>query len=196
MKFTQIPADLAATLAVNAGVLATAFVPSTGTLDSEDIIGATTGGVSATCVPSYTDFGEDVDNCPKNTKEMKQIKSWECKMSGTFVTADTAAAKMLLGAADIDSVDTTKVTPRATIESADFNDIWYICDYSNYNGATNGGFVAIKLIDALSSGGFSLQSTDKEKGQFAFEFIGHTSIDDPDTIPMEFYIQAGTAEPA
>ena len=31
-------------------------------------------------------YGDDIDNCPKNTKELKKLDSWEAKMSGTFVT--------------------------------------------------------------------------------------------------------------
>ena len=196
MKFTQLPDDIMAKLAVNAGVLLTSFTPATGTITAGTIFGATSGGVNPTCVPSFTDFGEDIDSCPKNTKELKQIESWECKMSGTMLTVDTAALKRLIGAADIGSTDTTNVKPRMTLASADFSDIWYVCDYSDKNGPTNGGFIAIRLINALSTGGFSLQSTDKGKGQFAFEFTGHSSTEDIDTVPMDFFVKAGTTEPA
>ena len=196
MKFTQLPADVLKKLTVNAGIIATAFTPSTGTVSASDIIGATSGGVSVTYVPTYKDFGGDMDNCPKNTMELKQIESVECMISGTFVTLTTANAKSLLGASDIDSVDTTKITPRATLSTADFDDFWIIGDYSELNGDTNGGYVAIEVTNALSTGGFSFQSTDLEKGQFAFEYMGHISLSDPDTMPMTIYIKAGTAEAA
>ena len=191
MKFTKVPTDVFEKLQINAGVLLTQFEPSSGTYDPENILGATTGGVNPTCVASFSDFGEDIDNCPKNTLELKQIESWECKMAGTLITADTDVVKKLIGAADVAS---DKVTPRFTLMSTDFTDLWYVCDYSDKNGETNGGFIAIKLINALSTGGFSLQSTDKAKGQFAFEFTGHTSLSDQDTVPMEFYVHKGTPE--
>lgn len=194
MKFTQLPADVQKKLTVNAGIIASDFNPATGVLDAADIIGATSGGVSVSYAPSYKDFGEDLDNCPKNTMELKQIESVECKMSGTFVTVTTANAKSMLGAADIDSVDTTKITPRKTLTAADFDDFWVIGDYSDLNGATNGGFVAIQIKNALSTNGFNFQSTDLEKGQFAFEYMGHMSLAEPDTMPMIIYIKAGTAE--
>jgi len=194
MKFTKIPADTFKMLQLNAGVLATTFVPSTGTLDAEAQIGATSGGINFTATPTYSDFGEDIDNCPKNTKELKRLDEWEVTMSGTFVAADTAIAKLLVGAADIDKQDTTKVTPRNDLADADFGDIWFIGDYSDKNGETNGGFIAIKLINALSTGGFQLQTSDKSKGQFSFTFTGHYSIAAQGTVPFEVYIKAGTAE--
>ena len=194
MKFTKIPSDTFKTLQMNAGVLATNFVPATGTLDAEAQIGATSGGINFTATPTYSDFGEDIDNCPKNTKELKRLDEWEVTMSGTFVAADTAIAKLLVGAADIDKQDTTKVTPRNDLADADFGDIWFIGDYSDKNGETNGGFIAIKLINALSTGGFQLQTSDKSKGQFSFTFTGHYSIAAQGTVPFEVYIKAGTAE--
>ena len=78
--------------------------------------------------------------------------------------------------------------------TADFENIWFVGDYSDKNGETNGGFVAIKLINALSTGGFQLQTSDKAKGQFAFTFTGHYSIAAQDTVPFEIYIKTGTEE--
>lgn len=194
MKFTKIPSDAFQKLQINAGILTTDFTPATGTIGEAGQIGATTGGVNFAATPSYSDFGEDIDNCPKNMKELKKLDSWEVKMTGTFVNADTAIAKMLCGAADIGPTDTTKITPRNDLSSADFSTIWLVGDYSDKNGETNGGFIAIKLINALSTGGFQLQTADKSKGQFAFEFTGHYSMSAQGTVPFEIYIKAGTAE--
>ena len=194
MKFTKIPNDAFQKLQINAGILTTDFTPATGTIGEAGQIGATTGGVNFTATPTYSDFGEDIDNCPKNMKELKKLDSWEVKMTGTFVNADTAIAKRLCGAADIGTPDTTKVTPRNDLKDADFADIWLVGDYSDKNGETNGGFIAIKLLNALSTGGFQLKTADKAKGQFAFEFTGHYSMSAQDTVPFEIYIKAGTAE--
>lgn len=194
MKFTKIPFDAFQKLQINAGILTTDFTPATGTIGEAGQIGATTGGVNFTATPTYSDFGEDIDNCPKNMKELKKLDSWEVKMTGTFVNADTAIAKRLCGAADIGTTDATKVTPRNDLKDADFADIWLVGDYSDKNGETNGGFIAIKLLNALSTGGFQLKTADKAKGQFAFEFTGHYSMSAQDTVPFEIYIKAGTAE--
>ena len=91
-------------------------------------------------------------------------------------------------------MDATKITPRDTLAAADFSDIWWVGDYSDKNGATNGGYIAIHLKNALSTGGFSIQSGDKAKGQFAFEYTAHYSISNTDAVPYEIYIKSGTAE--
>lgn len=192
MKFTKIPSTAFRELQLNAGILASNFVPSSGTLNDEDILGATSGGVSFSATPNFTDFGEDVDNCPKNIMEMKRIDGWDIKMSGTFVTANTARAKSLISAADIDTTDTTKVTPRNNLVYTDFADIWWIGDYSDDNDEDTGGFIAIHMMNALSTGGFQVKSGDKSKGQFPFEYTAHFSNFAQDTVPFEIYIKAGT----
>jgi hypothetical protein len=196
MKFTRIPIDAFQKLQINAGILTTDFTPSTGEVGADGQIGATTGGVTFTAMPTFTDFGEDIDNCPKNMKEFKRQDMVEAKMSGTFINADTKTAKLLCGAADIDASDTTKVVPRMDLKDSDFTDIWLVGDYSDKNGAKNGGFIAIHLMNALSTGGFQLKTADKAKGQFAFEFTAHYSLAEQDKVPYEIYIKAGTEETA
>ena len=192
MKFTQIPSDTFQKLQLNAGVLASAFTPGTGTLDAENLLGATTGGITFNAAPTFSDWGEDIDNCPKNMKELKKLDEWEVTLTGTYVTTDTAQAKSLIGAADIDGTDTTKIVPRNDLASTDFADNWFVGDYSDKNGA-NGGYIAIKLINALSTGGFQLKTTDKAKGNFAFTYTAHYSNADPDKVPFEVYIKDGVA---
>lgn len=194
MKFTKIPTTTFQELQLNAGVLVSEFTPGTGTIDSSNILGATTGGISFSATPSYTDMGDDVDNCPKNMMELKRLDSWDISISGTYVTVNTARAKSLIGAADIGSSDTTLITPRNDIKAADFEDIWWVGDYSDKNGATNGGFIAIHLMNALSTGGLQIKSGDKSKGQFSFEYTAHFSNAAQDTVPFELYIKAGEAE--
>lgn len=196
-KFTQIPSDTFKKIQLNAGILCTDFTPSTASVTATNIIGATSGGVSFEATPEYTDFGEDIDNCPKNTMELKKTDSWECVMSGTFVTMDTNVAKSMIGTAEIDSSDKTKVTPRNYVEAEDFTDIWWVGDYSDVNvdeGDESAGFIAIKLINALSTGGFKIQTSDKAKGTFEFEYTGHYSMSKIDTVPFEVYIKQGGSE--
>ena len=192
MRVTQMPATAMEEMQLNAGVLLSSFTPATAEVSG--IIGATTGGIKFSATPTYSDFGEDIDNCPKNRMELKRQDSVEVKISGTFVTVTTAVAKKLMAAADIDTSDQTKITPRNDLKTADFADLWWVGDYSDKNGATNGGFVAIHVMNALITGGFHLQSGDKSKGQFPFEFTGHYSIDAQNVVPYEVYIKAGTAE--
>lgn len=190
-KYSKVASDAPQKIQINAGILLTQFEPDTASYSEEDIFGVTSGGIKIDCVPTYKDFGEDMDNMPKGSKELKQIESWECKASGTFITVDSETAKKLFGAADVSG---NKVTPRFTLMSEDFFDVWFVGDYSDQNGEKNGGYIAVKLKNALSNGGMSMQTTDREKGQFSFEFLGHTSILEPDVVPCEFYVKAGTPE--
>lgn len=191
MKFTKIPETTFKELQLNAGVLVRTFDTATAAFSRSDIIGATSGGVSFSAVPTFSDFGEDIDNCPKNTKELKVLDEWEISMSGTFVTVSAASAKSMIGAADIDETDTTKIVPRNDLADEDFEDLWWIGDYSDENGEANGGFVAIHMMNTLSTGGFEIQTGDNEKGQFGFEYTAHYSIEDTETVPFEVYVKAG-----
>lgn len=194
MKFTRIPETTFQKLQLNAGIMLTAFDPTNGTVAEDAIIGATSGGINFRAVPSFSDFGEDIDNAPTNVKEMKVLDKWEVTMSGSFVTVDVKSAKMLVGAADIDAGDQSKIVPRNDLMDSDFTDVWWVGDYSDQNGESNGGFVAIHMINALNTGGFSVQSTNKGKGEFAFEFTGHYSLSDQSKVPFEVFVKTGTEE--
>lgn len=184
-KFTVIPQDTFSGLQLDAGVLLKKFTPATPAAPAdEDIICATTGGINATCVPTYSDLGEDVDNCPVNMKELKHLDSWECKLSFTSLGLSANAIKLALGAADIGDTSASKqdtVTPRRDLKQTDFTDLWWVGDRAD------GGCVAIQIKNALSTGGFSLQTTKNGKGQLSVELTGHVSIDAQDTMPMVFY---------
>ena len=186
-KFTVIPENTFNDLVMDAGVLLNSFDPSTAAApDDEDIICATTGGINVSCVPTYSDLGEDVDNCPNNTKELKHLDGWDCKLTTTCLGTSPELIKLALGAAAIDGTDSTKVTPRATLSQSDFTDIWWVGDKAD------GGMVAVKMLNALSTGGFTLQTTKNGKGQISIEITGHVSISAQTTVPMVFYSASGT----
>lgn len=180
-RFTVIPTDTFDGLQLDAGVLLRNFDPAHPGFDDSDIICATTGGIQASCVPTFSDLGEDVDNCPNNMMEFKHLDSWDCKMAFTALGTSPAGIKLSLGCADIDSNNASKIIPRKDLEQTDFSDIWWVGDKAN------GGFVAIQLKNALSTSGFSLQTTKNGKGQTSVELTGHVSINDQTTMPMVFY---------
>lgn len=188
MKFTKIPEKTFQQLQLNAGIICSNFNPSAsdGELNvaDEDILGATSGGTNFTAVPTFVDKGEDIDNCPKNMAELKDLQSWEVKASGTFVTITETLAAKLAAAADSAA---GKVTPRNTVKITDFTDLWIVCDYGT------DGMLAIHMLNTLSTGGFAIQTADKSKGQFAFEFTGHYKMAAQDTVPFEVYISDGAA---
>ena len=191
LQYTKLPNDAFTHLQLNAGILVRSFTPATGVIG--DILGATSGGINFNSNPSYTDFGEDVDNCPANMKELKRLESFDPTMSGTFLTCTPAVIKSLVAACDIDTQDTTKVVPRAELLSTDFEEVWWIGDYSDMNSGTNAGFLAIHLKNALNQTGFQIQSGKNAKGQMAFEYHAHYSMAAQEEVPFEIYCKAGTA---
>lgn len=180
-KFTAIPQNTFEGMQLDAGVILNKFDPAAPTAPADaDIICATTGGINVSCVPTYSDLGEDVDNCPNNMKELKKLDGWECKMGFTSLGTSPESIRLSLGAADIDS-NTGKIAPRRDLKQDDFSDLWWVGDRAD------GGAVAVKLKNALSTGGFTLQTTKNGKGQVSVELMGHVSIDAQNEMPMEFY---------
>lgn len=183
--FTAVSSTAFQELQTDAGMLLKTFNPASPASPADaDIICATTGGINITCVPTYSDYGEDVDNVPVNMMELKHQDGWECGLSTTCLNITPATVKLSLGAADIAG---NKITPRRDLKITDFEDaVWWVGDLSD------GGMAAIKLMNVLSSGGFSLQTTKNGKGQLAISLAGHVSIDAQDVVPMEFYVAKAT----
>ena len=181
-KFTVIPQDTFDALQLDAGVLLKRFDPANPVAPADaDIICATTGGVNPTCVPTYSDLGSDVDNVPVNMKELKHLDSWECKIATTGLGTSAELIRLALGAADVNA-ETGAIVPRRDLAQDDFeSSIWWVGDKAN------GGCVAIELKNALSTAGFSLQTTKAGKGQVKIELTGHVSIDAQSVVPMVFY---------
>lgn len=184
-KFTKIAQSTFDELVVDAGVILTEFDPENPELVDENIVCATTGGINPTCVPTYSDWGEDVDNCPNGMMELMHLDGWETSLGFTALNITPEGIKLALGVADVTG---NKIVPRRNIDhTKDFRDVWWVGDRSD------DGFVAIRLINALSTSGFSLQTTKNGKGQLAVTLGGHVSIKDQDTVPMEFYVYEGDA---
>lgn len=191
LRYTQIPVNTFEQLVLNAGIMVDNFTPATGVIGN--IIGATTGGLQFSATPSFLDFGEDIDNCPKNTKELMQTDDFEISATGTLLTVDANTVARGLALADVESVTgstgLSKVTLRKDIDlENDFKDVWIIADYGK------GGFIAIHMKDVMSTGGFQIQTTDKGKGQFPFTYTAHYSIDAQEDVPCEIFVQEGDTE--
>lgn len=188
MSFKKIKPTTMNELTMNVFMLMSEFAPETfnfsNGIDGTKIIASTTGGVTFADTPEYMDFGEDIDNCPKNTMELKLKKDGEVKVSGNLVTVNVSLLKMLIGAATITG---NKVVPKADLSTADFTSLWGLADYGD------GGLIAIKMKRVLNTSGISISTTDDAKAQFAFEFTCHKTIENLTDAPYEIYILENTA---
>lgn len=181
-KFSKISQKAFESMQINAGVVLNKFDPSgTTEIQDADIVCATSGGITATCKANFTDLGADVDNAQKNTAELMQIEGYDCTLAFTALNVTTDVIKLALGAADVSD---KKVAPRMTLDhtesTGDFKDIWLVGD------TIDDGFVAVRLMNALSTGGLTLKTTDKGKGNIAVTLTGCPRLGS-DVVPMEFY---------
>lgn len=181
-KFTRIPADTFSQIQTDAGILLYNFDPKNPeNVADGDIICPTTGGITAAAEPTYSDYGEDVDNCPANLLELKHLDSWDCRLEFTSLGTTPKSIRLALGAADVDSENPTHIIPRRNLKTSDAADVWWVDDRAD------GGMVAVCLKRALSTSGFSLQTTKNGKGQTAVTLTGHTTVATQGEVPMEFY---------
>lgn len=183
--YAKVADDAFDTLQLDAGVLLSSFDPADPYTapTSETIIATTSGGINPTCTPTYSDFGEDVDNVPNNMMEFKHLDGWECAMAFTSIKFNAANTAWALGASEttVAASGYTKIVPRRDVKLTDFKDLWWVGDKAN------GGAFAVRLINALSTGGLNIQSTKNGKGTNSMTITGHVSIHDQNTMPMEFY---------
>lgn len=187
-NYTRITADAFSRLQHGAGIVCSAFDPDSSEPPADEaILFSTTGTVSFSAVPTDNDDGEDINGCPKNTKELRKRQYTEVKLSGTFLDFDPDTIALAIGAADVSG---GKVTPRRKLAASDFRDIWWVGDY----GEDDTGYVAIHVKNALSTAGFDASFNEDEKGQGKFEFTGHYSLDAQDEEPYEIIVRKKAAE--
>lgn len=179
--FNQVSADAIENIQVDAGLILNSFDPENPAAPLPSaIVCATTGGITATCVPAFSDFGEDIDNCPNNTKEMKRITGWDCTFAFTALNMDEKTIMLALSAA---TKSGAKITPNAQVDAeTDFNTLWFVSE------KVNDEVVAIELKNALSTGGFNYKTQKNGKGQLTVTLTGHISIKDTSVVPMNFYV--------
>jgi hypothetical protein len=188
-KFTKYPAEFWKNIQINAGVVVTGFVNSTGEYTA--IIGATSNGTQFTPNPTYEDFGADVDNVPPNTKQLKRVVSYDPALSGTFRTVSADTAEMLCPG----SAASGLITPADVLTDEKFVDVTLVADYSEVNkdggtgSSVKAGYIAVTIKNALNTNGFNWKTNKDGKGEFAFDFHGHYDLDDPDTPPFEIFVQ-------
>lgn len=193
MEYTQVAANTFDTLQMNAGIICRSFDPETGIVSG--ILGTTSGGVQVNSNPSFADFGEDMDNVPGQTKQLKRVTAYDPAISGTLISVDNVALFSLQAGSFDFSQDEDQAMRIQPLDGAvpSGRDLWLIGDYSAVNDTdetigAQAGFCAVHLLHALNNAGFQWQTVDEGKGQFAFEFHGHYDFANIDTVPYEIYV--------
>ena len=178
--FTKIPLDTWDGIQLDAGVILTNFDPANPACDYSNILCATSGGVNVSCVPETIDFSEDVDNVPADILEFKKIKKWTCSMTFTSLGMSLDVIKWTLGAWQPTSAN-GGIMPRKALKPSDAKELWWAGDIGDNR------WIAIKIRNALSTGGLSLQTGKDAKGQVSVTVTGHIKQSEQELMPMEIY---------
>ena len=180
---TRVPADFYNSVQKDAGILLKTFDPANPIEPKdEDIITPTTGGISISCVPETQDLYEDIDNVPNNTAEGKDITGWTVTLSTTAIGVNEDTIALALGAYEVGTSDGS-IKPRRNYKIEDYKDIYWVGDM-----ADSTKLLCAVVKNAVSTGGFSLQTSKNGKGQLALELTGHTKLNEQEVVPAEFYV--------
>lgn len=164
----------------DSGFIVKNFNPATFTAPSHsDLVDVTSGNIGFTLTPTIVDLGSDVNNLHGVFKELQYLSQWSGgQLTYTSLRFNTETYKRNLGAAVIDG---NKVTPRMYLSNDDFENIAWV------GKLVSGGFAAIVLKNAMSTGGVSISTSKDGKGTTNVTMTGFMSISDQTSVPAEFY---------
>lgn len=178
MTYSKITKEQFDEMQFNAGIWVRSFSITQPSVQPEDVICATSGGISLSVVPSIVDTGDGVYMMPSGTAEMMMVTGWTVDASFTALGFGKELIQWMLGVAD----KSDSVTPRLELQDSDFNSLWWIGD------RVDGGLVAIHLLNALSDEGIDIQTERQRAGQITVHLTAHASLeDDKDAVPVEIY---------
>ena len=186
MNITQwsiIPEAQFLSMEFDSGLLVKNFDPDNfSTPSPSDILCTTTGNISHTFNPQRTNLATDVNNIHCEPKELEVMTGYDKPTIGfTALNATPALLKFLAGHADIDDQNSSHVVPRMNVKQADFEGIALIMML------VGGGFAAVSLSNALSTGGISLTTQKGGKGTLQVTISGYGTISNQSKIPVDYY---------
>ena len=187
LPYSKLPPEVWRHMGINAGVLLSRFDVESGAVNAGDIIGATDGPIAFSAKPGLVDLGAGVANCPRGARELLHVKDWEVRLQGAFISADTGATRRLIALAEVAG---ERLVPRGRVDVAgDFSDIWYVFDYGGNHGGARPGRYAIRMKNALNTGGFRVQARERDRVRWPFEFTAHVGIGERDDAGFEVFVR-------
>ena len=173
----------------DSGIIVKDFDPNNWTMPSEgDVSVVTSGDITVSDGVTSVNLGEDVNNIFFNYAELQVVTGKEAStITVTALKFDTDGIRKALGAADIDQTDSRKVTTRLYYKDTDFENLAFVMH------KIDGGFVAVVMNKALSTGGLSITATKGGKGRMALTFTGFRSINAKTVGEIDYYISTGTS---
>ena len=185
MTYTKLTKSQLDEMQFDVGVLVRSFNLSDPAINAEDVLCATSGGISLSIVPEYTDISGSVYMMASGTKELLYLDGWTVEAEFTTITESADMLTFALGA-----VDTTNgIKPRDELKATDFGDVWWI------GNRLDNGLVAVRFINALSDNGITLTAEHRQSGKIDVHIMAHGTLeDDANAVPVEIYSIEGEVE--
>lgn len=173
----------------DSGILVKDFDPDNYVMPSEgDISVVTSGDITVSDGVTSVNLGDDVNNIFFQYLELQVVTGKQASTIGvTALKFDAEAVRKALGAADIDQSDSRKVTTRMYYKETDFENLTFLMH------KIDGGYVAVVMNKALSTGGLAITTTKGGKGRMTLTFTGYRSINDKTTGEIDYYVSTGTS---
>lgn len=181
-KFFAIPETTFDNLVTDVGIILSDFSPQSGSFSVQNIICATTGGVSVSCKPVRTDLADGAENIIPGLLNFMMVESWKGEFSFNSLNTGVEGLALALGVSGLESGGISKVSPKNDFAESYAKDLWWV----GLQGES--GFAAIRLKNALSDDGFSMKTQKKGKATVSVKLSGHSTIENPKEPPMEFYV--------
>lgn len=190
-RYDCITSDDYRKLIIGKGVIASDFNPSSGVLNTDDILGCAEN-LCISIEPMVTDMGAKTVNCPENSSELLRLDGWCAKISGRFISCTPLLMKRLIHGAMTESSGVYKITPPLG-EAMTLGDVWLVAEYSCVFGEEEAGFFAVKLKNAVSRSGIKLglKGTDCAGIDFCFS-CGSSRLNQEEG--FEIYIKETNSE--
>jgi len=148
------------------------------------LLGATQGGGTFSAIPTIRKI--ELDGVKGAAKGLEVIDEWIVTMSAKMKEITKEVIQTALAAGNIDTTTNASydiIDADTDIASTDYIDnITWIGKLSGTNNP-----VIIQVYNALSTGGLSLQTQDKNEAVVELTFTGHYSDSDLDTPPFKIY---------
>ena len=175
-------------MAYGSAILVKDFDPTTFEPPAEgDTYMVTTGDISINDNFTRVDLGEDVNGIYFAYKELQVITAKEAAtVTVTALNFGVEDIRRALGAADVDSQNSNKVTTRLYYKPTDFENIALIFP------KVGGGYVALVMSNALSTGGLGITTTKNGKATMSLTFTAYRSIESKTVGEIEYYSYSAT----
>lgn len=190
MDYDILTKDDFLSMAYGGAIIVKDFDPTTFVPPAEgDVALCTSGNININDNVTRLDLGADVNGLYFAYKELQVVTGKEAStVSCTALNFGADDIRRYLGAADIDETDNSKVNTRLYYKPSDFENLALVFP------KVGGGYVALVMNNALSTGGLSITTTKDAKATVSVTFTAFRSIEAKTVPEIQYYSYDVTTE--